>query len=135
MASRESFAKDDNFYKRVLNRSLTRFVEDLDTTSILDLLLERDFLSYSQVRDIQELPLTSTRAREILSKVASRGEKGYRIFKKLLRESKQEHLAEYLGRQEIDLEKKLMAEKKNEDKGKQGGLQVPAATVKANTGK
>jgi hypothetical protein len=83
----------------------------------------------------KELPLTSTRAREILSKVASRGEKGYRIFKKLLRESKQEHLADYLGRQEIDLEKKLMAEKKNEDKGKQVELQVPAATVKANAGK
>jgi hypothetical protein len=56
-------------------------------------------------------------------------------LKTVLRESKQEHLAEYLGRQEIDLEKILMAEKKNEDKGKQGGLQVPAATVKANTGK
>jgi hypothetical protein len=39
--------------KRVLNRSLTRFEENLETTSILDLLLERDFLSYSQVRDIQ----------------------------------------------------------------------------------
>ncbi|XP_060559347.1 uncharacterized protein LOC132719582 [Ruditapes philippinarum] len=128
--NRSNFMIDD-FYKGVLNRSLTRFVEDLDTTTILDLLLERDFLTDRQVTDIKELSLTSTRTKKILSQVALRGAEGYRIFKQLLRESKQERLAEYLGRQELDLKINLMTE--NEDKRKQVRLQTAAANIKANT--
>ncbi|XP_060605392.1 uncharacterized protein LOC132757913 [Ruditapes philippinarum] len=128
--NRSNFMIDD-FYKGVLNRSLTRFVEDLDTSTILDLLLERDFLTDRQVTDIKELSLTSTRTKKILSQVALRGAEGYRIFKQLLRESKQERLAEYLGRQELDLKINLMTE--NEDKRKQVRLQTAAANIKANT--
>ncbi|XP_060561299.1 lipoxygenase homology domain-containing protein 1-like [Ruditapes philippinarum] len=127
--------KDDNFYKRVLTRSQTRFVEDLNPTSILDLFLEREFLPYNQVRDIGELPSTSKQTRQILNEVTYKGFKGYSIFKKLLKKAKQGNLANYLYRQEANLEKEMMTEKKNEDKGKQVQSQnLNAAPTKANTG-
>ena len=69
---------------------------------------------------LKELALTSDKVREILKKVSSRGHKGYRTFKRLLKASSQEHLAEYLDRQEADLERILMAEKTKYDRGRTG---------------
>ena len=44
---------DDEFYQRILDRSRTRFVEDLEPTPLLDLFIEREFLPFTEVRDIQ----------------------------------------------------------------------------------
>ncbi|XP_053390323.1 uncharacterized protein LOC128553225, partial [Mercenaria mercenaria] len=130
MAVNKSVTKDIKFYKRVLHKSQQRFLEDLDPGSILDLFLERDYLPYTQVRDIQEQRLTSDKTREIIKKVSAKGVGGYETFKALLRESHQEHLTEFLDKQEKTLAKEIkMEEKKKEEKDKQARARETVAPV------
>ncbi|XP_053374869.1 uncharacterized protein LOC128545989 [Mercenaria mercenaria] len=129
MATRRSINKDENFYKRVLNRSHQRFLEDLDPVSVLDLFLEKNYLLYTQVRDIQEQRLTSDKTREIIKKVGSKGVQGYKTFKEVLRESHQEHLAEFLDKQERILEREIqMAEREIGRQARVQQLVAPAQT-------
>lgn len=44
---------DLDFYKRVLNRASSRIIEDLDSVSLLDKFVEKEFLPAIQVRDVQ----------------------------------------------------------------------------------
>ncbi|XP_053389745.1 uncharacterized protein LOC128552722, partial [Mercenaria mercenaria] len=129
MAVNRSLTKDIKFYKRVLLRSQQRFLEDLDPVSVLDLFLERDYLTYPQVRDIQEQRLTSDKTREIIKKVSAKGVKGYKTFKALLKESHQGHLAEFLDTQEKTLVKEIKMAEKKEEKDKQALTHETVAPV------
>ncbi|KAL4229543.1 hypothetical protein ACF0H5_012582 [Mactra antiquata] len=92
--------------KIVIQKNWTTLVEELNAKDLLDLLLERQFLSSIQYRDISEVQLTSDKNRQVLELATKKGIKGYDIFKQCLRETGYEHLADLLDSTEKELKKK-----------------------------
>ncbi|XP_053392053.1 uncharacterized protein LOC128554771, partial [Mercenaria mercenaria] len=119
---RERLTKyDDNFCKTVLNRSFQKLSHELDPYSLLGWCCIKGYLTYQQEHDIQE-QTNSNKTRELLKAVSSRGAIGYKEMKRWLF-THHVYLFQYLGKQEAELEKMIMAVKELEERNRQARSQ------------
>lgn len=88
-------------YTSVLRKSTKHVVLHMDPRLVLDEFTTCGFLTNIEIRDIEELQLTSEKNRAILRKVMTKGVNGYNKFKSALKESNQTHLLDLLLREEL----------------------------------
>lgn len=91
-------------YKKVLSKSWTALVEDLESVELLDQFIECEFLSRTTINDLKDIKIRSERNRAVLDRVMMSGPEKYEKFKECLRKTKQESLVKILEEKEREVE-------------------------------